>query len=174
LQQLARDVLATCPLISSGGTLKCDPRFYLVFWALELPDISKQTEAGYRTFQNDLAAELARSKARVYNLRKELERCIAEAQKPVTFRGYGGGPPSTANELPIVTQEHVEAAEAARAELEAKLQLIPAEKEALMKRATEWGSFFEEHASAFRLVSGIRNFNAFIQVRPTCPCSCSF
>jgi hypothetical protein len=172
LQRLARDVLATCPLISSGSTLKCDPRFYLVFWALELPDICTATESAYRTFQNDLTAELSRVKSRLYALKKELERCVSEAQKPANFRGYGGGPLSSANELPIVTQDDVDAAEATRAELEAKLQLIPGEKEGLLKRSTEWGSFFESHAVAFRLVPGIRNFYPFIQVRDRELCLC--
>ena len=164
---MAAEVLATSPHLTAGGAAKCDPRFYLLFWALELPDICDRNGAAYATFQSDLTAELAKAKARLYTTRREAERSAAEAAKPAAaagFRGYMGGPASTANEKPIVTQEDVDAAEAARSELEAKLRLLPAEREAFAARAKAWGGMFESHRDAFRISPGTFNA-AFIQAR---------
>lgn len=162
---MAAEVLATSPHLTAGGAAKCDPRFYLLFWALELPDICERTGAAYATFQSDLTADLAKAKAKLYTTRREAERSAAEAAKPAAApfgRGYMGGPATTANEKPIVTQEDVDAAEAARSELEAKLKLLPGERDAFAARAKEWGAFFEAHRDAFRLSPGT---GAFVQVR---------
>lgn len=146
--------------------MRFDPRFYLLFWALELPDIAAPARDPYAAFQSDLQAALGNAKARVVTTTQDMKRTIAEADR----RGARGqlahaGPAMTANEKPIVTQDDVDAAEAVVHDLNNKLKLLPAEREAIAARRTEWSTYFEKRVDAFRLESGMRNIVFFVQVR---------
>ena len=167
LPALARDVFATVPGLVNAGAPRFDPRFYLLFWALELPDIQGSGDA-YAAAQKDLHAALGTAKQRWTDAVKGMKLYEAELKRGAHARGAGGpygGPPATANEVPIVTQAGVDAAEAHQADIQEKLRMMPAEKEECAARCKQWTEFFEARLGAFRLQSSVKNSMFFVQVR---------
>ena len=105
---MAHAVIATVPGLVSGGAARFDARFYLLFWALELPDLHPKFAPGsdpYAKFNADLTAALRAAKSRVVTQvaqMKESERDRGGAHSG--YGTYGRGLPTTAHEKPIVTQ----------------------------------------------------------------------
>jgi hypothetical protein len=126
---MAHEVLATVPGLASGGAAKFDPRLYLLFWALELPDIPAATTDPYVAFQAELTQLLGQAKAKLSSTAQEKRRSDAQlAHAPAAPVGGRGGMANTANERPIVTKDDVEAAEAVVASVEARCCLLPCKR----------------------------------------------
>jgi hypothetical protein len=159
--------VATVPGLVIGGVCKFDPRFYLLFWALELPDIQAQGQDPYTTFQSDLQASLSASKVKLQTVTLDMKRSAAESdRRRLPAPGRHAGPSMTANEKPIVTQQDVDQAENVMLGYQAKLRLLPDEREEYTARSQHWLAFFEARTADFRMLPGNKSFTIFVQVRP--------
>ena len=116
---MCQEVLVVINNIMANDAPKFDPRFYLLFWSLELPDLRPAKPDPYIGFGTELTAALSAAKQKVVTTTQEMRRTLAEAR---SRRGQEttsyGGPQRTADEKPIVTQEDVDAAEAVVKSLE--------------------------------------------------------
>lgn len=52
------DIKQCIPKLSSDAKFAFDPYFYILFWALELPDLAEDTEQKYSELNKELLAKL--------------------------------------------------------------------------------------------------------------------
>lgn len=58
LESLVEDLKQCIPKLSSDAKYAFDPYFYILFWALELPDLANNPEAKYAELKKELLAKL--------------------------------------------------------------------------------------------------------------------
>lgn len=58
LESLVEDLKQCIPKLSSDAKYAFDPYFYILFWALELPDLASNPEAKYAELKKELLAKL--------------------------------------------------------------------------------------------------------------------
>ena len=55
---MVEDLKQCIPKLSSDAKFAFDPSFYILFWALELPDLASDTEQRYAELKKELLAKL--------------------------------------------------------------------------------------------------------------------
>lgn len=132
------------------------PEFYVMFWALELPDLAGNVKETYATFEAALKAELDEQSKRL----RELQ--IAERGR--SNRPWPGrnAPP----EEPVLNKADLSHASEEVKNLQGRIEKAPQECETLLRRSQVASKAFEHYANMFSPSgSGQKNLcNSFMQV----------
>lgn len=142
--------------LAHGAKGVIGPQFYVMFWALELPDLAEQVEETYIDFEAMLKAEVEEKGKTLHAMENSESR-----GRTRTHHGRGGG-----QDEPMVTKADVAKAKEELTGLQEKLRKLPQERESQMNRAEEARKAFERYAIHFSPTgSGQKNIcNAFMQV----------
>lgn len=133
------------------------PQFYVMFWALELPDLAENVKETYATFEAALKADLDEKSKRL----RDLQNAENRGRNPRQWVGRNVVP-----EEPVVTKADVFEATEEVTNLQAKVQKVPQECDALFRRSNVASKAFERYARLFSPSgSGQKNLcNSFMQV----------
>lgn len=133
------------------------PQFYVMFWALELPDLAEKVKETYATFEAVLKADLEEKSKRLRDLQTAENR--GRNARPWGSR-------NVAAEEPLVTKADVFEASEEVTNLQVKVQKVPQECDILYRRSTVASKAFERYARLFSPSgSGQKNLcNSFMQV----------
>lgn len=133
------------------------PQFYVMFWALELPDLAESVKETYAAFEATLKADLDEKSKRL----RDLQNAENRGRNPRQWVGRNVAP-----EEPLVTKAEVFEATEDVNNLQAKVHKVPQECDALFRRSTVASKAFERYARLFSPSgSGQKNLcNSFMQV----------
>jgi hypothetical protein len=154
LDLLVGDLKQCIPMLSSSK-FAFDPFFYILFWALELPDLAEDTQQRYSELKQELLSKLDSEKRALKDMLVAQDRNRAKAA-----RSYD------AQDEPIITQAALDSKKQDISELEEKLEKLTPECEACHAHAGAAKEVLRQHADkCIPSANGQQNLsNAFMQV----------